>query len=309
MQNLHPVLVTGGIRSGTTWVGKILAQAQGVAYYEEPFNPLNGPFFGTDLPHDFVHIHKGNEHSLSGGIRSAIGLSYTGADLQRRLNFAPNLRHKAVTLKDFLSYNFRFGNRRPIIKDPMALYSAEWLAESFGVQPLVLIRHPAAFIQSLNRLGWGFDFNWFLQQPRLMELFLQPFREQLEQIKKTESDSIDRGILAWNIVHHVVFLYREKHPGWLFYRHEDLSADPENQFKDIFQKLNLPFSSRVSKQIIRSTHTQNPAEAPEGVIHSLLRNSLQNITTWKRKLSDHDVERIRKGTEAVSAHFYSASDW
>ena len=34
-----PILVTGAHRSGTTWVGKMLALAPGVAYVHEPFNP------------------------------------------------------------------------------------------------------------------------------------------------------------------------------------------------------------------------------------------------------------------------------
>ena len=34
-----PILVTGAHRSGTTWVGKMLALAPGVGYVHEPFNP------------------------------------------------------------------------------------------------------------------------------------------------------------------------------------------------------------------------------------------------------------------------------
>ena len=34
-----PILVTGAHRSGTTWVGKMLALAPGVAYIHEPFSP------------------------------------------------------------------------------------------------------------------------------------------------------------------------------------------------------------------------------------------------------------------------------
>ncbi|HUH21151.1 MAG TPA: hypothetical protein VLZ09_04715, partial [Gaiellaceae bacterium] len=35
----RPILVTGAHRSGTTWVGKMLALAPGVGYVHEPFNP------------------------------------------------------------------------------------------------------------------------------------------------------------------------------------------------------------------------------------------------------------------------------
>jgi hypothetical protein len=34
----HPILVTGTPRSGTTWVGKIIATSPSVGYIKEPFN-------------------------------------------------------------------------------------------------------------------------------------------------------------------------------------------------------------------------------------------------------------------------------
>jgi LPS sulfotransferase NodH len=36
----RPILVTGAHRSGTTWVGKMLALAAGTGYAHEPSSPL-----------------------------------------------------------------------------------------------------------------------------------------------------------------------------------------------------------------------------------------------------------------------------
>src|SRR5512139_755647 len=41
--NLNPILVTGTHRSGTTWVGKMLATDSRTAYISEPLNVLHRP--------------------------------------------------------------------------------------------------------------------------------------------------------------------------------------------------------------------------------------------------------------------------
>ena len=51
-----------------------------------------------------------------------------------------------------------------LLKDPIALLSAPWLARRFGYRPLVVVRHPAGFVSSLVRVGWrvrfGDDASW-----------------------------------------------------------------------------------------------------------------------------------------------------
>ncbi|MES2387349.1 MAG: sulfotransferase [Bacteroidota bacterium] len=310
MENKRPVLVTGSIRSGTTWVGRMLALAPGTSYYEEPFNLLNGSLYGLSLPQDFIHVHPGNEERFISPIKSAIGLSFSRSDLSRRLQLSKTIRHKAVTLKEFLNWHLRFGAaKRPIVKDPIALASAEWLNTRFHALPVIMIRHPAAYISSLNRLGWGLDFNWFLQQPKLMENRLEPFRQQMLDIQKPGNDRIDHGILSWNLVHYLIADYREKHPDWLFVRHEDLSREPLSGFRDMFKHLGLEFTTAVQREIENHTAAENPTDAPEGVIHSLRRDSAGNIFSWKKKLTVAEISRIRKGTRAVASRFYSDTDW
>ncbi len=36
--------------------------------------------------------------------------------------------------------------------------SAEWLAKTYNINVVVLIRHPAAYIYSMKRMKWGFNF-------------------------------------------------------------------------------------------------------------------------------------------------------
>jgi hypothetical protein len=198
---------------------------------------------------------------------------------------------------------------RPLLKDPMALLSAEWLARRYQTHTIVLIRHPAAFASSLKRLNWHFPFGDFLGQPRLMEDFLEPYRECIEEFARTPPDIVTQAILLWCILHTMILRYRLKHPEWMFVRHEDLSRRPHVEFGKLFRTLGLSFSARAYRTIAEYTDEENPVEAEAGLVHHLKRNSLGNIWTWTQRLSREEILRVRKGTEDIARHFYSAEDW
>jgi hypothetical protein len=81
-----PILVTGAHRSGTTWVGKMLALAPGVAYIHEPFNPRTPPGL-SPAPFDryFTAVTAGNEERYLPGLERTLGFRYdVGAQLRSR---------------------------------------------------------------------------------------------------------------------------------------------------------------------------------------------------------------------------------
>jgi len=57
-----PILVTGGHRSGSTWVGKVISTSPNIFYFHEPLHKSKIPilFKGTD-PVWFPFINKENE--------------------------------------------------------------------------------------------------------------------------------------------------------------------------------------------------------------------------------------------------------
>ena len=138
---------------------------------------------------------------------------------------------------------YRLRGVRPLLKDPIAVFSAEWLAETFGAQVVVLIRHPAAFADSLNRAGWNYDFSNFLRQPLLMERYLYRFADEIRAAAAQPMDILDQASLLWRAIYHTVYEYQQAHPAWYFVRHEDLSLDPIAEFRRLFGYLDLPFST------------------------------------------------------------------
>src|SRR5215831_9468235 len=79
-----PILVTGAHRSGTTWVGRMLALAPGVGYIHEPFNPRT-PAGLSSAPFDryFTVVTTENEGRYLPGLERTVAFRYDlGAQLR-----------------------------------------------------------------------------------------------------------------------------------------------------------------------------------------------------------------------------------
>jgi len=205
------------------------------------------------------------------------------------------------------SLYFKLNGYDPIIKDPIAFFSASWLAERFDMNVLVMLRHPAAFCSSLKLKDWRFDFSSFLNQPLLMEQYLQRFDADIREYAANEKDIISQAALLWNCIYHTVGVYQEKHPEWMFVRHEDLSKDPVAQFQKICQSFDVKFTDKMQTLILDSSGAHNPKEQQPN--NEFVRDSKANITNWKERLSKAEIQFIKEKTKDVSKAFYTESDW
>jgi len=307
MTSGKPILVTGSHRSGTTWVGIMIAEAPSVFYIFEPFNisyPRPG-ICNAEFKYWFTYITRENESDFYRPIKNTIELKY---DLVGALKSIKSVRDLRNVQKEYMSFlKHRLKGSRPIVKDPMAFFSSEWLAERFNMDVVVLIRHPAAFISSIKKLNWPHPFSHFLEQPLLMKEHLYPFEVEIRDYANRELDIIDQGILLWKLIHHTIIKYQSLHKDWLFARHEDLSQDPVQSFQTIFNKLNLEFSDRVKCAVHDHSHSSHSIESEDP--YCTKRNSQSIIWNWKGRLTIQEIERIRDKVEDISRVFYSNEDW
>ena len=71
------MLVTGAHRSGTTWVGKMLAAGGGLAYVSEPLNVLHRPgVMRAAVAHWYTFISKENEGQYLDALRHQRAFRY-----------------------------------------------------------------------------------------------------------------------------------------------------------------------------------------------------------------------------------------
>ena len=307
MISKKPILLTGAHRSGTTWVGRMLAESPLVGYIYEPFN-LNHPLgiCAAKFDYWFPYISRENESIFYEHIKNTTRFSYDLVAGVKTIRCREDLWRIFKQYASFFKY--RISNVRPLIKDPIAVFSTEWLASTFDMDVIVLIRHPAAFTSSLKRLNWTHPFSHFLEQPLLMRDHLSSFEAEIREYVDKEHDIIDQATLLRRLIYHMVIKYQNNHNDWIFIRHEDLSRDPLRGFQNLFNNLNLEFSEHVSETIKEYTNSANPSEAPEKG-QSLKRDSKSNIWNWKSRLTVSEIERIRTQVEDISSVFYSDKDW
>lgn len=304
MTSRKPILVTGSPRSGSTWVGRMIASAPAVRYIHEPFNVSGRPCScGTRFDYWFFYVTKENETYYRKHIGHILGSSLNRFQL---LNLITEMR---VTrrLRLLANYARSFTATRPLVKDPLALCSAEWLASAFDMDIIVVIRHPAAFVNSYKRLNWSHPFSHFLSQPLLIRDHLSPFEAEIGEFVNHTHDIVDRAALLWRLLHHIIREYQQTHPDWCFVRHEDLSQDPLSGFRTIFDKLNLEFGDRVCHAIQKHSGPANPTESQDP--YSIRLSSEQVTQKWKVGLTPQEIERVRMQVEDVASSFYSAEDW
>jgi hypothetical protein len=296
-----PILVTGAHRSGTTWVGRMLALAPAVAYVHEPFNPR---FSAGAFDRYFAVVTAENEARYARELERVLTFRY---ELGAHLRSARKPRDVARVARNFAqTERARRRRARALVKDPIALLSAEWLAERFGMDVVVLIRHPAAFAASLKRLGWRHSFATFFDDGRLPEV-LRPYEAEIREQAERPGDILEQAALLWRLLYHAVDGYRERHPEWTFLRHEDASLDPVGTFEHLYERLGLELTPTARAEIARVSAPDNPAELVSP--HAVELDSAASLGRWRDDLTPAEAETLRERTRDVWPRFYADADW
>lgn len=309
VKSTQPVLVTGSNRSGTTWLGRMLCQSRELYYLHEPFNPSKWPrFFADPIPQRNLYVTVENESRyLEAGRAIAHGAFPVAANLRE----VRSARRAAKFAREYARrWGWQVSRRAPLVKDPIAVFSAEWLARRFDMRVVVAIRNPVAYAGSVKRLDWRFDFTNWIAQPLLMRDLLGPYEDEIGRIASSEHDIVDEAILQWNCHYHVIAGYRDRNVDWIFVDHDVVAESPVAAFERLYSTLGLRFDERTKRGIERFTSPDNATDAPPGERGPIRRDSRAARHTWRTRLTDDEVERVRDGTRDVAARFYDAgAEW
>jgi hypothetical protein len=304
----HPLLVTGAHRSGTTWVGKMLAQGGDFAYISEPLNMWHRPgVMRAPVEHWYTYICTDNEARYLPALQETIDLKY---HLSREILSLRSAKDLGRMLRDgSIFMRGRLSGQHALLKDPFAVFCAPWFAENLNCQVVVTVRHPAAFASSLKRLGWTFNFRHLLIQPELMRDHLEPYRTAMEVANLNTGDLILRAALLWRMIYAVVWEYSQDTPKIQVVRHEDLSMEPLAAFENLYAALGIDYNQRAQEGIRQATSVENPSEVSKDAIYSVNLDSRANLKNWKKRLTPEEIERIHELTADVAGYYYTAKDW
>lgn len=278
----NPILIVGLPRSGTTWLASVLNTAKGVKYFYEPFNKDH---VAEAKDHWLKYLRDDDEDPEFSRLWQDI---FSG-----RLNDAW-VRRKMAQPYNRLKGKLSFLPGRVLVKDVYSTMSLSWISKRFSPRVVIITRHPCALacswantfektresgrIEALERL---------INQQKLMDDFLSPFADCL----RGQEDFFHNLGLFYGANHFVLEKQRVANPDWIFIRHEDLCKNPLREYQNLFENLNLEWTSATDSLISRSTSINS------GKAYSPFRESAKEPEKWKNQLHKADVEKVLKAVQ------------
>jgi hypothetical protein len=250
-----------------------------------------------------MYVTAENEERILPSLSAALQFEYPLARELRRCRNPTDLQHTLKSWRDFA----RGRGRRPVVKEPHAVFSTDWFVRRLGSEVVMLVREPLAVVSSWKRLGWSFDFTNLLEQPALMRDWLGPFEREMRDALSASWSLVERGALLWRMVYALVA--DERFPDVHLVRHEDLSRDPLGEFAKLYEAVGLAFTDRAANAVAASSSSRNPTETTVDRPYSIAIDSKANLENWRGRLSVDEIARIRELTEETAALYYPNKTW
>lgn len=303
------VYVTGAPRSGTTFVGTILSTPWSVDYIHEPFNPDCGM---PGIERRFLYLRPSEPAPVV--YDEAIQSLFSYRLRLRTGIYAEDPPWKRI-VKGIVGsrgpFHLRFAKHNAfrkaiVVKDPIGCMLTEHLASRAPIRPVILIRHPVAFVASMLRLGWAADLEALTSQPALVEDF---FARERGRFEVPPDDPVSVSAVLWWALNRVLLRQAARHPGWIVVTHERISADPLTELRRLFRDLGLPWSSRVERRIRKRTARSNSAEARRGHTQDFSRDSRSLFEHRARSLSVGARRTVFELTADVARDLYEVKSF
>lgn len=298
MSTKKNILITGSNRSGSTWVGRVVASNGKVDTIIEPLNLNRIKRYGRiNLNYWYPKVDDNSSSELKSELKKLVGY-YLSASYGTFFSQIFESYEGHNLLKSAKKRWRRASKPIKMLKDPTAIFCVPWLVEQYDVSPVILIRHPAAYVLSIKEKNWWFDFENLLVQPHFFTGGMEHLKDEVVQFNsnKEEMSIVENAALLWKVFYTQVSLYQKEFPNWFYVTHEELSLEPESSFKRMFAYLNLEFNESVSEYLIESTQATNKAE--------FKRDSVKNTTKWESKLSETEKTAIYSITAPISDQYY-----
>jgi hypothetical protein len=301
------IAVTGVIRSGTTFVGKVLSLPLSVDYIHEPFN--GGWSLPEERPFRPRYVRPGRDGEATRAYREHLAHLF-------RYDFALNSIlhdgdpwHKWVAKRLVGSrgpFYLRLAKLNPfhraaVIKDPTCRLVTEYLYRTFDVTPVIVVRHPASLAASLRRMGWWPGLEEFARQPDLVEDF---FAGEEDFLHRDWPSPLMEAMAHWRASYKMLLAQADRYPDWQVVTHEELCRRPVTVFQRLYEALSLPWSSSVARRIRRLTEGAS-ARPRNGQGMDLRRDSAQIFETRRDAIAPEQRRALFEIVKGVALQRYS----
>ena len=261
-------LIVGLPRSGTSWLGEILAAAPGTRLVFEPENPDldiwapsaigssrgfepvltpadSAPLYGLLWEHAFLggapNVDRKNwPRSL---VRLARAIRPVGAQLTASAPWIGSAVWRA---------RVRWRRAHPetghvIVKTVVASMSVEWILDRFQPQVLVIHREPLDMIASWIQMS-------FAPRPTPGDPLIGARITSDPRIPVLDPAASLIERVAWGVGVRKLALQEAtaRHPDWIVVRHEELVDDPLGLFPVLFERLGLVWTADAEHRLVSS---------------------------------------------------------
>ncbi|MHB1519622.1 MAG: hypothetical protein ACYCVN_14995 [Acidimicrobiales bacterium] len=317
MSARKPIVVVGAPRGGTTWTLRALGSAAGTAAILEPDNEDKYPAaihakrvvgrypvlrVGDDAP-AYRRLWEWIFSGAPENRRSLLARHLLGPGSDRRIHEGrlDPVTWMAATLarepRPSSPTGAGTGGQHVIAKSIHAQFAIEWLAASFDVEVLLLLRHPASVLASWMELNLKDGRNSTLEnRPEIRATYLEPWGVPLPGPDPVERMSWRIGLLLA-----VIESVSARHPDWALRTHEHLCDDPEGQFRLLFSELGLPWGASTEEFL--ADHN-----APgSGFVVRRVASELSD--SWRRRLDRGQLATLRRVLAWFPITSYGDSDF
>lgn len=273
----------------------MLAHSPPLVYIHEPFNPGVGDrFIPARFPRQFELVTSATQAVYRPAFAQTLRFYYDLPTALKRWGRPRWSRRYWLDIREALLTGARCAVHRlvplwrPLVKDPIASVSAEWLGRTFSMHVVVLVRHPAGVVSSLLRFRMTTPPEAFLAQPELLARLPGPMVDDL----RAAHSEIDQAIMQWRVVNYLLDIYRRRNLHWVVVPFDQLALQPEDTFRSLCERLAVPFTPRMGKLIAQHSDARNPVEPEKS--WTLKRNSRVSKDQWKLRLTAEQVDYINK---------------
>ena len=271
------IVVAGTARSGTTWLGDLIASQVPCRILFEPFNP--------ELVSDYRRFHY--FQYLRPGTENPEFFAFA------RKVFTGDIRNRWVDRQ-----NERIISKLRLVKEIRANLALKWLHDNFPQVPIIfMIRHPCAVVLSRMELGWATDsdIEAFISQPQFVEDYLGPYLDLI----RSAGNSEEKHAIIWSVSNIVPLKQFSPNELKVVY-YENLCLNPEGELPGIFKTIGYEYSSLLADTLNRPSQTTRAGSA--------LVVGTDKIRYWKQKLSRSQIDNILRVVQAFGlGHLYGDS--
>jgi len=160
-----------------------------------------------------------------------------------------------------------------------------------------MIRHPCAVVLERIKLRWGSHLDEFLTQKKLMEDFLAPYEDFIQDIIKEGKKHKEYAIM-WAIENFIPLKWIPNRP-WFLITYEEFFINRTQLLKKLFQYLGYKYSKKIEKESYKPSSTAAAKDKIE--IEQKL-----TLSKWQHELSKQEIKDILDIIEKFEVSLYNS---